>query len=339
MCLPRKTLINLEHTEYYHCISRCVRRAFLCGYDSDSKTNFDHRRQWFVERMKFLTEHFTIGVCAYAVMSNHCHIVLKVNSKQSLNLTKKEVIARWVAVYPSGKNAIKDYLDGTASDKQIKAAKRTIKLWRERLKSISWFMRALNHYIACKANKEDGCKGHFWESRFTSQALLDDTARLSCMAYVDLNPIRAGIADDLNGSDFTSIQERIQALKLAQESSNIVVNNESKNSSNTKVKSYQPEWLLAFGHSNNESGICFSLVDYLNMVYWTGREARKDKKGYIAPEVPTILKELNLEAENWLKLSQQFEQLFAGFAAKREKLYFYANKIGQSHCKGVGVYS
>ena len=333
MCRPRKTLINLENTEYYHCVSRCVRRAFLCGYDDDSKKNFDHRRQWFVDRLKLLTENFTIGVCAYAVMSNHCHLVLKVNLKQSLELTDKEVIARWVAIYPSGRLQLKDYLNGTASDIQTKEAKRRIKLWREQLKSISWFMRSLNHYIACKANKEDGCKGHFWESRFTSQALLDDTARLSCMAYVDLNPIRAGVADDLNGSDFTSIQERIQALKLAQQVSDVDVRNENS----TKVKSYQPEWLLAFGHSNSESNICFSLVDYLNMVYWTGREVRKDKKGYIAPEVPEILKELNLDAEHWLKLSQRFEHLFAGFAAKREKLYFYANKIGQSHCKGVGV--
>ena len=335
MCLPRKTLINLENTEYYHCISRCVRRAFLCGYDSDSKKNFDHRRQWFVDRLKLLTEHFTIGICAYAVMYNHCHLVLKVDSKQSLKLTKKEVIARWVAIYPSGLSQLKDYLDGTASKKQIKAAKRRIKLWRKRLKSISWFMRSLNHYIACKANKEDGCKGHFWESRFTSQALLDDTATLSCMAYVDLNPIRAGIADDLNDSDFTSIKERIQALKFAQQASDTDENGQNEDGSS--MKSYQPDWLLAFGHSHCESNICFSLVNYLDMVYWTGREVRKDKKGYIASDVPEILKELNLDAEQWLKRSQQFEQLFAGIVAKREKLYFYANKIGQSHCKGVGV--
>ena len=140
MCLPRKTLINLKNTEYDHCISRCVRRAFLCGDDSNSKKNFDHRRQWFIDRMKLLTEHFTIGVCAYAVMSNHCHLVLKVNLKQSLKLTKKEVITRWIKIYPSGRTMLKDCLNGAASDKQIKAAKRIIKLWRKRFKSISWFI-------------------------------------------------------------------------------------------------------------------------------------------------------------------------------------------------------
>ena len=180
----------------------------------------------------------------------------------------------------------------------IKVAKGIIELWRERLNNISWFMRSLNHYIACKANKEDGCKGHFWESRFTSQALLDDTARLSCMAYVDLNPVRAGIANNLADSNFTSIQERIQTLKLAQQASDIDENDESENS--TKVKSYQPEWLLAFGDSNCETNICFSLMDYIDMVDWTGREVRKDKKGYIAPAVPTILKQLNLDAYHWL---------------------------------------
>ena len=290
MCLPRKILINLEDTEYYHCISRCVRRAFLCGYDRYNNINYDYRRYWFIDRMKLLAEHFTIGVCAYAVMSNHCHIVLKVNSKQSLELSEEEVIERWIAIYPSGLIQLKEYLNNTASDTQIKVAKRRINVWRERLNSISWFMRALNHYIACKANKEAGCKGHFWESRFTSQALLDDTARLSCMAYVDLNPIRAGVADDLEESDFTSIQERIQALKLATEACD--VNDESENA--TEIESYQPDWLMAFGDSNSETNICFSLVDYLHMVDWTGREVRKDKKGYIAPEVPTILKDLNL---------------------------------------------
>lgn len=68
----------------------------------------------------------------------------------------------------------------------------------------------VNEYVARMANEEDKCTGHFWESRFKSQALLDERALLTCMAYVDLNPIRAAMAKDLKGSEFTSIQERIE---------------------------------------------------------------------------------------------------------------------------------
>jgi REP element-mobilizing transposase RayT len=340
MCKPRKTLINLKNTEYYHCISRCVRRAFLCGDDKLSQKNFEHRRQWIVDRMKLLTENFTIGICAYAILSNHFHLVLKVNKKQSLKMNNKQVAACWTAIYPSGKAIVKTYLEGTATDKQVKVAKRKIKVWRKRLRSISWFMRSLNHYIACKANKEDSRKGHFWEARFTSQALLDDTARLSCMVYVDLNPIRAGMSNDLNSSEFTSIQERIQALKLAQEvveTSEADDDNKAETDSDTQVDSYQPNWLLAFGDSNSQTKICFSLVEYIDMVDWTGRQVRSDKKGYIGADVPAILTQLDISATRWLELSQRFERIFAGFAAKAEKLYFYANKMEQSCCKGVSA--
>jgi hypothetical protein len=74
-------------------------------------------------------------------------------------------------------------------------------------------MRNINKHMAREANKEDDCRGTLWEGRFKSQSLLDDAALLSCMAYVDLNPIRAKIADTPETSKHTGIQKRLESIK------------------------------------------------------------------------------------------------------------------------------
>jgi hypothetical protein len=76
-------------------------------------------------------------------------------------------------------------------------------------------MRFVSERIAKDSNREDKCTGRFWEGRFKAQVLLDDAAILACLQYVDLNPIRAGLTKTLEGSLFTSVQDRIEDLKLA----------------------------------------------------------------------------------------------------------------------------
>mgnify|MGYP001942265137 CR=1 FL=1 len=130
-------------------------------------------------------------MAVYAIMSNHYHVVLHINTERAKRWSDFEVVERWHQLF-NGTVLSQRYLrwDGLPRAEMI-AFQPVIDKWRLRLQYISWFMRVLNEEIARAANSEDGCTGRFWEGRFKSQALLDEAALIACMAYVDLNPVRA----------------------------------------------------------------------------------------------------------------------------------------------------
>ena len=195
MASPRANQVDLSVTPYYHCITRCVRRAFLCGKDSYSGKNFEHRRDWVRARLRFLTGVFAIDVCAYAVMSNHLHVVLHVDEGRGQRWADADVVERYCKLHPTAKGRIRAVAASqTASTAGNNGGRGYVIL--------SWMMRDLNEFIARRANKEDSVSGRFWEGRFKSQALLDEHGLLTCMAYVDLNPVRASLARTLEASDF-----------------------------------------------------------------------------------------------------------------------------------------
>ena len=215
MTRPRSTLISLADTPWYHVVNRCVRRAFLCGHDAATGSNFDHRRGWIETRIRELASVFTIDVAASAVMSNHYHAVLRVDAPRAQALSDDEVLRRWTQLF-TGPVLVQRYLasaPGALGGAEVDKVREFAQLYRERLADVSWFMRVLNESVARQANAEDDCTGRFWEGRFKSQALLDEPALLAAMAYVDLNPIRAGMADDLPGSAHTSIAARLAQLQ------------------------------------------------------------------------------------------------------------------------------
>jgi hypothetical protein len=212
MALPRSRYVREGQEGVYHCFSRCVRRAFLYGFDALTGRDFSHRKAWLVDRLRYLAAIFAIEVCAYAVMENHYHTILRTRPDIVASWSDREVATRWLSLFPRHRGI------GGATilpvEEEICALadcpERIAKL-RHRLCCLSWFMGRLNEFIARAANKEDGVKGRFWEARFKCQALLDEAAIAACMVYVDLNPIRAGLAGTPEQSDFTSIQERIRA--------------------------------------------------------------------------------------------------------------------------------
>lgn len=205
MTYPRSHLVDPDGG-VYHVISRCVRRAFLCGTDIQTGYNFDHRRRWIEDRILELAGFFAIEIYGYSVMSNHYHIVLRVVPEEVTSWSDEVIARNWIALTPrKTDNAINLDLRLMA----LLEDREYLQTLRTRLGSLSWFMRYLNEPLARSANKEDGCKGRFWEGRFDSQRLLDENAVLGGMVYVDLNPVRAGMTDDATKATHTSLARRI----------------------------------------------------------------------------------------------------------------------------------
>ncbi len=307
MTRPRKALISLTDTPYYHITSRCVRRAFLCGVDHYSGQSYEHRRQWVVDRIRLLSSLFAIDVCAYAVMSNHYHLVLKVCPEQLEGLSNDEIMDSWCALF-KGPLLIQNYRNGeNLKPFEQAAVSDIVNVWRSRLSSISWFMRCLNQPIAHQANREDNCTGKFWESRFTSQALKSEEALVSCMAYVDLNPVRVGMADTPETSSYTSIRERVQLEFDVQKA----LDDQAESGDLLDFKATLKP-LLPFENSlTNElqTGILFNFKEYLALVDWTGRIIRSDKRGHIDSVLPPILTRLQITADQWCINTSQFEAI------------------------------
>jgi len=181
MAVKRSTQLDLTLTTKFHCCTRAVRAAFILDDNVEHDPNKIDRRQWIEDRILFLTTVFAIDVCAYAVMSNHYHVILDVHKSQSDDWEPLEIITRWHKIYKgtelSRAYALGKPLTKIESDLVLEFAENC----RKKLHDISWFMRNINEPLARIANKEDDCKGRFWESRFKSQALLDEQALLTCM--------------------------------------------------------------------------------------------------------------------------------------------------------------
>jgi REP element-mobilizing transposase RayT len=311
---PRKTLVSLDSTPYYHCVSRCVRRAFLCGFDSVTGKSFEHRRGWILDRMNLLSKTFSIDICSYTILPNHYHVILHIDQKSTAYWSDQEVIERWQQLF-SLPVVVERYLANQATTAEREVVSDLITQWRKRLHDISWFMRCLNEPIARQANKEDGCTGRYWEGRYKSQALLDEKALAACMAYVELNPVRAGIAKKPEDSEYCSLTKRIDQLKP---------NHDSDKEDNL------PHLLPFIGNPRKDipKGIPLQLQAYIELVDWTGRTILEDKRGYIDNNLPPILERLQIDPKHWLYLTQNFESSFKGLVGSSYNLKKTCQKLG-----------
>lgn len=290
MTTARKQLVSVESTPYYHCVSRCVRRSFLCGTDPHTKQSYQHRRDWIENKIYSLAKSYCIDICAYAIMSNHYHLVVHINKNKALTLSDREVVERWMQNHKLPFLVQRWFSEQPLSKAETQMCLSIIEKWRNRLWSLSWFMKELNFDIALKANQEDQCTGHFWESRFKSQALLDEKALAAAMVYVDLNPVRAGISTQPEQSQYTSIKARFRALK--------------------EQKQTAPLLFPFIGNVSNKEyvqGIPLRLQDYLELVDSTAKQYRAEKATLSADSL-SILQKLTISQQSWFNVCTYMER-------------------------------
>jgi REP element-mobilizing transposase RayT len=354
----RRDIFDPSEVGAFHAVQRTVRRAWLCGTDPVSGKSFEHRRAWIQDRLQELAASFGIDCLSFAVMVNHVHVILRNRPDVVAGWSDEEVARRWWQLFPLRKNKDKSATVPTESELKLFMTPVRCKQLRGRLSDISWWMRALAEPIARRSNSEDKCTGRFWEGRFKCQKLADETAILACSAYVDLNPVRAGVAEVPEESRYTSVYERVQAEKAnRKEKARAKVRkrqgsrNRSRIATNAGQVTYVrgDDWLTPVtvdersaayrgampsktGKRASDKGFLgMSFELYLKLLDWTGRQIRRDnKKGRIPSELAPILERIGLSGELWCDVVKRFGKIFKRVAGTPESLAQEAIRRGQS---------
>ncbi len=174
---------------YYHCISRIVDRQFLFG---------DLEREQFVEFMREYEAFCGVRILTYCIMSNHFHILVEVPKRPEV-LPSAEVLVqklRGLSGYVGVGTVIQriEMLRNTKADQELE---QYLESFWARMWDISAFMKLLKQRYTQWYNSQKGRKGTLWEERFKS-VLVDGCgeALATMAAYIDLNPVRAGIVMD-----------------------------------------------------------------------------------------------------------------------------------------------
>ena len=347
--IARGEYLDPKEVQVVHAIQRCVRRAFLCGDDPYSGQSYEHRRSWIRARLEFLASVFGIDCLTYTVLSNHLHIVLRSRPDIVNTWTDEEIARRWLRLFPKRKKKDGSPATPTAAElHMITADSERLEELRSRLSDISWWMRCTSENIAKQANREDECTGRFWEGRFRAQLILDEASLLACAAYVDLNPIRAALAETPETSEFTGAKDRIDDLK--ERSAGALVTTHAWERSrrrwrsgwmspleiNERIDPVGPDPNPTSRRASQKGFLPMSLAAYLELLDWTGRQLRVTKRGAIPSHLAPILSRIGLDSDSWCDLVRKFGRVFKRAAGSAESLQAEASRRGQQYMHAPG---
>jgi hypothetical protein len=358
----RGEYLDPKEVQVVHAVQRCVRQAFLCGKDRVTGKSFEHRRGWIRDRMEFLASTFGIDCLTYTVLSNHLHVVLRNRPDVVKTWSDEEVARRWLTVFPKRRNEQGEPEEPTPEElRMITGNTERLEEIRTRLSDISWWMRCLAENIARRSNQEEQILGRFWQGRFRAQLILDEISLLACAAYVDLNPVRAALAETPEQSEYTGVKDRIDDLRERPAARG------SKNKRGLSAKLTQAThawersrrrtrsgWMspLEIDEKSDSAGpnpspcsrraslkgfLSMSLAKYLELVDWTGRQIRTGKRGAIPAQLAPILERLGLDAAGWCDLVTQFGKLFKRAAGTADSLSREAARRGQHYLHAPGL--
>ena len=340
MTISRSRLVDATVSRWYHCISRCVRRAHLLGDEASPG-----RKDWIENRLKELDQIFAVSVGGFSLMDNHLHLLLRIDPEVANGWSDSEVVERWFRLFPprgSDRKPMK-------VSKELVAARVGNTDWvagaRKRLSSLGWFMKCLKEPLARLANKQDKCTGAFFEGRFKSIAILDEESLVSVCAYIDLNPVAAGVAATPEASEHTSIKARVdhvvsngraEDLKAAELGSVAAVEVSGGLEDELWLVPVEDRRGLGAVREGMRSG--FTLGQYVMLVEYTGRMLR-DGKAAISAEVADVFARLGCTPETWgVRMSKLAGGRLLGrfLAATRDKLRELAGKLQVRHLANVG---
>ncbi|QDV43037.1 hypothetical protein Enr13x_28890 [Stieleria neptunia] len=336
----RCEVMDPSEVQVFHVVSRTTRGCWLFGQDSISGKNYDHRKVWIEEYLQRFAACFAIDLLSFSILSNHFHLVLRSRSDIVGTWDDTEVARRWLMICPERKDDHGNPMTPSQAElDRIRKSPEKLAEIRARLSNLSWWMRLLNQRIAQRAHMEDDTKGHFFEERFKAIPLVDEEAVLACSVYVDLNLIRACIAETVELSDHSSGQLRVEAVQASQQAPQ----EDSKVSADGETQAADPQARRADAflspvnlhegtapagpqpsktnaRCSDKGFLAMSEEEYLELLDWSARHLAPGKRGCTPEGHPPILERLGLSPTLWLSLVADFGSLFSTIAGRPEHL-------------------